>query len=80
MRSIITNKRNGLVVGAITVTDSDSALMMSNSGQTLRTSMKDIRIMGRSTQGVKIVQLDSNDYLVAIQRIENIIESKEEKK
>ena len=80
VRSIITNKRNGLVVGAITVTDSDSALMMSNSGQTLRTSMKDIRIMGRSTQGVKIVQLDSNDYLVAIQRIENIIESKEEKK
>ncbi len=73
VRSIITNKRNGLVVGAITVTDEDSALMMSNSGQTLRTSMKDIRIMGRTTQGVKIVQLGSDDHLVAVQRIENIV-------
>jgi len=73
VRSIITNKRNGLVVGAITVTDDDSALMMSNSGQTLRTSMKDIRIMGRSTQGVKIVQLGETDHLVALQRIENIV-------
>ncbi|MCH9811923.1 DNA topoisomerase (ATP-hydrolyzing) subunit A [bacterium] len=72
VRSIITNKRNGLVVGAITVTDRDSALMMSNSGQTLRTSMKDIRIMGRSTQGVKIVSLGAEDFLVALQRIENI--------
>jgi DNA gyrase subunit A len=72
VRSIITNKRNGLVVGAITVTDADSALMMSNAGQTLRTSMQDIRIMGRSTQGVKIVQLGKDDYLVGLQRIENI--------
>ncbi|MCH9616756.1 MAG: DNA gyrase subunit A [Chlamydiia bacterium] len=79
VRSIITNKRNGLVVGAITVTDADSALMMSNAGQTLRTSMKDIRIMGRSTQGVKIVQLGADDYLVGLQRIENI-ETEAEKK
>lgn len=79
VRSIITNKRNGLVVGAITVTDEDSALMMSNSGQTLRTSMKDIRVMGRSTQGVKIVQLNAKDTLVALQRIENItVETEEE--
>ncbi len=73
VRSIITSKRNGLVVGAIAVTDEDSALMMSNAGQTLRTSMKDLRIMGRSTQGVKIVRLEENDFLVAMQRIENII-------
>jgi len=72
VKSIITSKRNGLVVGAIHVTDEDSALMMSNAGQTLRTSMKDIRVMGRSTQGVKLVQLTEGDHLVALQRIENI--------
>jgi DNA gyrase subunit A len=77
VRSIITSKRNGLVVGAIAVTDDDSALMMSNAGQTLRTSMKDLRIMGRSTQGVKIVRLEENDFLVAMQRIENIIAEEE---
>lgn len=72
VRSIITNKRNGNVVGVIAVKDEDSVLMMSNLGQTLRTSMKDIRVMGRSTQGVKLVQLQAQDYLVAIQKIEAI--------
>lgn len=72
VRSIITNKRNGNVVGVIAVRDEDSVLMMSNLGQTLRTSMKDIRVMGRSTQGVKLVQLSAEDFLVAIQKIEAI--------
>lgn len=72
VRSILTNKRNGYVVGAIAVTDDDSVLMMAKSGQTLRTNMKDIRVMGRSTQGVKLVQMDPEDYLVAVQKIEKI--------
>ncbi len=70
VRSIITNKRNGSVVAALTVKDEDSILMMSNSGQTLRTSMQDIRVMGRSTQGVKLVQLSAEDILVGVQKIE----------
>lgn len=72
VRSIITNKRNGYVVGAIVVSDEDGVLMMAKSGQTLRTNMKDIRVMGRSTQGVKLVQMDNDDYLVAVQKIEKI--------
>ncbi|MBS0586245.1 MAG: DNA topoisomerase (ATP-hydrolyzing) subunit A [Verrucomicrobia bacterium] len=70
VRSIITNKRNGSVVAALTVKDQDSILMMSNSGQTLRTSMEDIRVMGRSTQGVKLVQLSAEDILIGVQKIE----------
>lgn len=77
VRSIITNDRNGLVVGAIVVGDDDSVLMMSKSGQTLRTTMKQIRVMGRSTQGVKLVQMPDDDYLVAVQRIQ--YDEKEEK-
>lgn len=72
VRSIITNKRNGQVVGVIPVRDEDSVLMMSKQGQTLRTSMQDLRVMGRSTQGVKLVHLDAEDYLVAVQKIEAI--------
>lgn len=75
VRSILTNKRNGFVVGAIAVSDEDSVLMMAKSGQTLRTNMKDIRVMGRSTQGVKLVQMEPDDYLVAVQKIEKIEES-----
>jgi DNA gyrase subunit A len=71
VRSIIANKRNGYVVGAIAIkSDEDSVLMMSKLGQSLRTSMKDIRVMGRSTQGVRLVSLPVEDSLVALQKIE----------
>ncbi len=72
VRSIITSARNGLVVGAIAVKDADSVVMMSNVGQTLRMSMKDIRVMGRSTQGVRLVKLKKENVLVGLQKIESI--------
>ncbi len=70
VRSIITSERNGPVIGAISVTDHDSVVMMSVGGQTLRTSMDDVRVMGRSTQGVRLVHLQDNDVLVALQKLE----------
>jgi DNA gyrase subunit A len=72
VKSIITSERNGPVVGAISVTDKDSVVMMSNTGQTLRINMKDVRVMGRSTQGVRLVNLHEGDHLVGIQRLESI--------
>ena len=72
VRSIITSQRNGLVVGAISVTDKESVVVMSNLGQTLRMSMKDVRVMGRSTQGVRLVNLPKEDKVVAVQKIEDI--------
>lgn len=74
VRSIITSKRNGQVVGALSVGDKDSVVLMANTGQTIRLSMKDIRVMGRSTQGVKVVTLKNSDTLVAMQKIEHLEE------
>ncbi len=71
VKSIIISKRNGSVISATIVSDTDSVVMMSNFGQTLRINMKDVRVMGRSTQGVKLVNLKDDDFLVAVQRIEN---------
>ncbi len=76
VRSIITSQRNGLVIGAISVTDSDSVVLMSNLGQTIRMSMKDVRVMGRSTQGVRLVNLPAEDKVVAVQKIEEIVGAK----
>jgi len=70
VRSIITSERNGNVVGALCVTDTDGMVMISSTGQTVRISMRDLRVMGRSTQGVKLANLRDGDYLVAIQKIE----------
>ncbi len=69
VRSIITSDRNGSVIGAISIKDEESVLMMSNTGQTLRISMDEVRVMGRSTQGVRLVNLYEGDSLVAIQKI-----------
>lgn len=71
VRSIITSDRNGNVVGAICVTDTDGMVMISSSGQTVRISMRDLRVMGRNTQGVKLVNLKEGDNLVAIQKIDD---------
>lgn len=70
VRSIITSERNGNVVGALCVTDEDGMVMMSATGQTVRISMRGLRVMGRNTQGVKLANLKENDYLVAVQKVE----------
>jgi len=78
VRSIITSARNGPVINALRVTDSDSVVIMSNTGQTLRTSMEDVRVMGRSTQGVRLVHLDENGKIVAARKIEQMDSSEKE--
>lgn len=72
VRSIITSERNGNVVGAVSVSDEDGLLMMSSQGQTVRISMQDLRVMGRATQGVKLVNLKSGDCLIAIEKLEGV--------
>lgn len=78
VRSIITSERNGMVVGALSVTDSDSVLLMSAAGQAVRIPMDDVRVMGRSTQGVRLVNLkEEDDLVVGAQKIEAVAEEPE---
>lgn len=75
VRSIITSDRNGSVVAALSVADDDSVLMMSQSGQAVRIPMDDVRVMGRSTQGVRLVNLkDGKDLVVGAQKIGAVAE------
>ena len=68
VRSIITSERNGNVVGALCVTDDDGMVMMSATGQTVRISMRDLRVLGRNTQGVKLANI-KEQTLIAIEKI-----------
>lgn len=72
VRSIITSDRNGLVVGALSVEDNDGIVMMSAQGLTIRIRAGELRVMGRSTQGVRLCNLKGEDSLVAIQKIEGM--------
>jgi len=68
--SIQTSDRNGDVVGAVQVSDSDEFMMISDGGTLIRTSVEEVRVMGRNTQGVRLIRLSENEKLVEIERIE----------
>lgn len=75
VRSIITSDRNGLVIAALSVTDADSVLLMSGDGQAVRIRMDEVRVMGRSTQGVRLVNIkEEKDLVVGAQKIEAVAE------
>ncbi len=71
-----TNERTGSVVGALTVKDTDEIMLITVSGQMVRTRVNDIREAGRNTQGVKLIELDGPDKLKAIAPV--ISEEKDE--
>jgi DNA gyrase subunit A len=67
--TIKTTDKVGSVVGALSVTDADEVMLSTAQGQTVRTGCKDIRVAGRNTQGVKLIDLAKGDKLVAIARV-----------
>ena len=69
MIDIKTSKRNGRVIGIVPVTDDDELLMMTNRGKIQRVAANEINIIGRNTQGVKIMRLDDGDSLAAIVKV-----------
>ncbi|MED5274872.1 MAG: DNA gyrase subunit A [Pseudomonadota bacterium] len=63
---IKTSKRNGKVVGAVNVNDGDNIILITNKGKTIKISVKDLPIIGRNTQGVRLQVLQEDEKLVAI--------------
>lgn len=57
------------VAGAISVHESDEIMMLTQSGQAVRSPVKDIRVIGRTTQGVKLINLAPGDKLIGICRV-----------
>ncbi len=67
--TIKTTKRNGKVVSAFTVMDSDEIVMITESGQLCRTRAGEFREIGRNTQGVRASRLADGDKLVCAARV-----------
>tara|TARA_B100001248_G_scaffold262503_1_gene258944 strand:+ start:41706 stop:44132 length:2427 start_codon:yes stop_codon:yes gene_type:complete len=57
------------VAGALSVQDTDEVMMLTQSGQAVRSPVKDIRVIGRSTQGVKLINLAKGDTLIGICKV-----------
>lgn len=68
----ITEKTGGLVA-IKEVTDTDDLMIINKSGIAIRTPVSGVRVMGRATQGVKLIRLNDNDEISSIEKIENIM-------
>lgn len=67
--SIQTSKRNGNVVGAVQVQDEHQIMLITNGGTLVRTPVKNVSIVGRNTQGVKLINLTKKEKLVGLERV-----------
>jgi DNA gyrase subunit A len=63
--NIKVNEKNGKVAGIAHVFDDDQLLLITEQGMIIRTNVSDLRSMGRSTQGVRVINVDENDRVVA---------------
>ena len=61
--------RNGRMVGALQVGLDDEIMLMSQNGALVRTPVKDISVVGRNTQGVRLIRLEEGDQLSGLERI-----------
>jgi DNA gyrase subunit A len=67
--NIQTSERNGRVVGMASVHDEDEFMLITQQGKILRTVARDIRSIGRATQGVRLIEMDADDRVVALARL-----------
>ena len=64
--------RNGHMVDALQVSIDDEVMLMSQNGVLVRTPVKDISVVGRNTQGVRLIRLEEGDQLSGLERIDGL--------
>jgi DNA gyrase subunit A len=69
LRDIRTTDRNGPVVGVLSVRDGDDIMLITTGGMVNRTHVSEIRMVGRNTQGVRIMNLAEGDKIASVAKI-----------
>jgi DNA gyrase subunit A len=81
VKTISITEKTGNLVSIKNVTDNDDLMIINKSGIAIRMAVKDLRVMGRATQGVKLINLKGNDSIAAVAKVmhdEDDVESVEE--
>ncbi len=76
--AIQTSARNGATVGALEVAGDDEVMLITQNGTLVRTAVEEISVVGRNTQGVRLIRLDKGDALSGLARVAAIDEEDEE--
>ena len=69
VRTIVTNERNGKVLFVREASDDEEIMLTTKNGMMVRIPVKDIRIQGRNTMGVRIMRLNEGDKVVSVAKI-----------
>ncbi len=69
VRDIRTSERNGHVVGVVSVRDDDDIMLITTGGMVNRTHVREIRVVGRNTQGVRVMNLNEGDKIASIAQV-----------
>jgi DNA gyrase subunit A len=73
-----TSDKTGRVVGVQQVTQDDQLMLVTNAGKIIRMRIKDIRVIGRNTQGVRLIELEEGERVVSLARLAEKEEEVEE--
>jgi DNA gyrase subunit A len=75
--SIQVNERNGQVIGAVQVRAEDEVMLISNKGTLVRVPVSEISVIGRNTQGVRLISLANDESLVSLEKIATLNEEED---
>jgi DNA gyrase subunit A len=67
--SIQVSERNGAVIGAVLVGDEDEIMLITDAGVLIRTRVKEISVVGRNTQGVRLIDLGEGEKLAGVEKV-----------
>ncbi|MBT7086787.1 MAG: DNA gyrase subunit A [Desulfobacterales bacterium] len=67
--TIKANERNGKVVGILLVEEDDDLMLVTDIGKIIRISVSGVSVISRNTQGVKLIELDSTESVVSVERL-----------
>jgi len=71
VKTISVTNKTGHLIAILNVTDNDHIMVINKSGVAIRIAVDSLRVMGRATQGVRIIKLDAKDEIAAVAKIEN---------
>ena len=77
VKTINITEKTGKLVGILNVKNNDNLMIINQSGLTIRLELDKVRVMGRNTQGVRLINLKNGDSIASVAKIE-VSESEEE--
>ena len=69
VKTLNITEKTGKLISISNVTDADDLMIINKSGLTIRMAVEDLRVMGRATQGVKLINLKGNDSIAAVTKV-----------